>query len=229
MPRMSRSFLSDRFISVIALPPHQPNRCSRILIHAPRLIIRWSSTSISSNSPAWMSVRVTSISSGLACVLPDRWLCATMVAALLSCKGSRNSSHTRTTDEFKLPLYKRWRRCTWFLVSRHATQDSSFYDVVVPLFPILRCVCYRALCEIVPDQPHESHIDGHLDVFGMPSIWGIDHSLCCCSTYAEHSPKLRKGHIWFGSRSLPFVGYKVAGAIHTQLEFFFTKLSKCPN
>ena len=73
-----------------------------------------------------MRSRVTLISSGLARHVEDGWLCATMMAALLSCKGKRNSSLTRTTDEFKLPLYKRWRRCTWFFVSRHASQNSSW-------------------------------------------------------------------------------------------------------
>src|SRR5260370_25120495 len=48
-------------------PPHQPSRCSLMLIHAPSLIIRWSSTSMCNNSPAWIRALATSISSRLAC------------------------------------------------------------------------------------------------------------------------------------------------------------------
>src|SRR6266566_2965259 len=85
-----------------------------------------------------------------------------------------------------------------FSVSRKS--EGQFYRIVVALFPILRCVRYRAFGEVVANQPHEFITDRHLDVHILPSARGIDQSLCCRSTCAERTPDLRKGHIWFGSR-----------------------------
>ena len=62
-------------------------------------MIRWSSTPTCRISPACTMDFVASISSELASVDPEGWLWATIIEALLSSKGSRNSSpylaHTR--------------------------------------------------------------------------------------------------------------------------------------
>ena len=67
-------------------------------------MMTWSTTSIPSSFPASTQLRVTMMSSGDGDGSPEGWLCETTIAAAFCRSASLNTSATRMTAVFRLPL-----------------------------------------------------------------------------------------------------------------------------
>jgi hypothetical protein len=96
--------------------------------------MRWSSTEMSSNSPARRIFRVISISAWLGWRLPEGWLCATMMPQARALSAAAKMILTSTTVPDVPPREARKRPVTW--LARLRKKDEEFFeqfDVVAPI------------------------------------------------------------------------------------------------